>query len=166
MATDTRTFLDDPASLRALVDLMPADEKERYLDFKCLSLEAAFPGRKMVVYTLKSGRPAGTEIISFGDLRVDWETGPSATVEDPRGKTELTTVPRRITPWDLYLHIPQTFTLHYKGRRAPDKGVQFVAHYAVLVKTRSKEIHQVEGHQYCVTLNSFRERFPDLRIRY
>lgn len=166
MASDTKTFLDDQESFKALIELMPEAERAEYKDYKCLSLESAFPGRKMVVYTLVGGRPNDIEIISFGDLCCDWETGPNTLVTDPRGKTQIIPIPRRITPRELFLHIPQSFHLRYKGRKNPASNVDFVSHYAVLVKTRSKEIHQVEGHTYCVTLNKFRERFPDVKVRY
>jgi hypothetical protein len=165
MATD-KTFLDDQESLRALINTMPADEQAEYRSYGALALESAFPGRKMVVYTLRGGKPAEVEILTFEALLVDWETGPNFSVEGSGGKTQFLAVPRRYRPRDLFLHVPQNFTLKYKGRRKADTGVDFVSHYAVLIKTRSKDIHQVEGHTYCVTLNRFRERFPDQKIRY
>lgn len=166
MATDTKTFLDDQESLKALIDRMTEPERSEYKSYGCLALESAFPGRKMVIYTLKGGRPSTIEIISFGELTVNWEVGPSVSVLDSGGQTEIVTTPKRLRPYDLFLHVPQSFTLKYKGRKSDSAGVDFVSHYAVLIKTRSKEIHQVEGHTYCVTLNKFRERFPDLKLRY
>lgn len=166
MATETKTFLDDQQSLKALVDRMEEPDRSEYQSYKCLALESAFPGRKMVIYTLREGRPADVEIITFGDLTVSWELGPAATVTDARGQTQIMATPKRFRPRDLFLHIPQSFTLKYKGRRIGSAGVDFVSHYAVLIKTRSKETHQVEGHTYCGTLNKFRERFPDLTLRY
>ena len=166
MATDTKTFLDDAQSLQALVDSMPAQEQAAYKGYGALMMESAFPGRKMVVYTLVGGEPSDIEVISFGNLTVDWDNGPSFEVYDSRGTTQILAVPKRLRPRDVFLHVPQTFTLKYKGRRLPERDVDFVSHYAVLIKTRSKEIHQVEGHTYVVTLNKFRERFPALKIRY
>lgn len=166
MALDTKTFLDDSESLTALIQRMAEPERSEYKGYGCLGLESAFPGRKMVVYSLRGGQPADFEIISFGELKVSWDTGPTAQVFDRLGTTDLVTTPKRLRPRDLFLHIPQSFTLKYKGRKNSGAGVDFVSHYAVLIKTRSKEIHQVEGHTYCVTLNKFRERFPDLKIRY
>lgn len=166
MAGDTKTFLDDQASLQALIERLPEDAKQEYKSYGALTLESAFPGRKMVVYTLKGGKPSDIVVITFGAFMCDWETGPSAEVQDGRGRMTIDTSPRKYRPRDLYLHIPQNFSLKYKGRQTGKTDVDFVSHYAVLVKTRSKEIHQVEGHTYCVTLNKFRERFPDLNIRY
>lgn len=166
MATDTKTFLDDRQSLEALIAMMPAAERAEYLSYKCLSMESAFPGRRMIVYTLRGGKPTEIEMITFGALMVDWDHGPNLMVESTGGKTHVLTVPKRFRPRELFLHIPQNFTLKYKGRRDSPTSVQFVTHFAVLIKTRSKEIHQVEGHTYMVTLNKFRERFPDLPVRY
>lgn len=166
MVVDSKTFLDDPGSFQALIDLMPEPERSEYKSYGALALESAFPGRKMVVYTLMGGRPSGVEILSFGEFTVNWETGPSFTIMDSRGQTQVLAVPKRLRPRDVFFHVPQSFTLKYKGRQRTSAGVDFVSHYAVLIKTRSKEMHQVDGHTYCVTLNRFRERFPDLNIRY
>lgn len=166
MATDNKSFLDDPSSLKALVELMPEAEKEAYKDYKCLELESAFPGRKMVIYTLKDGKPSDIETISFGDFRVDWDNGPNFEVQDSLGRTVITPIPRRVRPRDVFLQVPQSFLLKYKGRAGGRSAVDFVSHYAVLIKTRSKEAHQVDGHTYCVALNRFRARFPGLNFRY
>ena len=165
MATD-KTFLDDQNSFKALVDAMTEPERSEYKSYGALTLEAAFPGRKMVVYTLKDKVPTDIDILSFGELTVDWEVGPSFEVRDRGGAMQVLTVPKRLRPRDIFLQVPQNFTLKYKGRTDGKSAVDFVSHYAVLVKTRSKEIHQVSGHTYCVTLNAFRERFPGLNIRY
>ena len=165
MATD-KSFLDDRESLQALIDSMPADEQAEYKSYGALSLESAFPGRKMIVYTLKSGIPSDINVITFGAFMCDWDNGPNFEVADERGKMQVDAIPRRFRPRDLFLHIPQNFVLKYKGRAGGKSAVDFVSHYAVLIKTRSKDIHQVEGHTYCVTLNKFRDRFPDLKIRY
>lgn len=166
MATDTKTFLDDSESLRALIDQMPEDERSEYKSYGCLSLESCFPGRRMVVYQLRGGKPTDMEVISFGELTVSWDEGPATTVIQETGQTKILETPRRLRPYDVFLHVPQSFTVKFKGRREPIGDVKFVSHFAVLIKTRSKEIHQVDGHTYLVTLNRFRERFPDLKIRY
>lgn len=163
---DGRVFLDDPGSLAALVELMPEDERAEYKAYKGLTLESAFPGRKMVVYTLKDSEPSDIEIITLWQLKVDNVLGPHADVEDSRGMMEILTIPKRYRPRDLFLHIPQTFTLKYKGRTSPKNGVDFITQYAILMKTRTREHLQVDGHTYCCALNRFRERFPDLNTRY
>lgn len=168
MATDanTKTFLDDPESFKALIEVMPAAERAAYKGFTSLTAETAFPGRKMVIYTLSKGQPTDIEVITFGNLKVDWDNGPTFEVFDERGTTEIRAVPKRLRPRDVFLQVPQSFMLKFKGRQAPERDVDFVAHYGVLVKTRSKESLQVDEHTYCVTLNKFRERFPGLKFRY
>jgi hypothetical protein len=159
-------FLDDRESLVALVNSMSRAEKETYQSFGALMLEAAFPNRRMVVYTLRNGRPSDIEILTFGDLEMARIGGATVHVADTKGEFEIGMVPTRYRSRDLFLHIPQNFTYKWKGKRNSEGKVQFVPHYAVLVKSRSKEIHQVEGHTYCATFNKFRERWPDLDLRY
>lgn len=159
-------FLDDHASLLALVREMPRPEREEYADYGALNMQAAFPNRKMVVYTLRDGRPDGIEILTFGDLEMNRVGGPLVHVEDLRGGFSIGPVPSRYRDRELFLHVPQNFVFKWKGKQVSDGKVQFVPHYAVLMKTRSKEIHQIEGHTYCVTFNDFKERFPDLNLRY
>jgi hypothetical protein len=159
-------FMDDRESLMALVEQMPRVEKEAYKSYGALNVEAAFPNRKMVVYTLRGGRPENIEILNFGDLVMERIGGPAVLVSDQHGEFSIGMTPTRYRGRDLFLHVPQNFAFHWKGKQTPDGKVQFVPHYAVLVKTRSKEIHQVEGHTYCVTFNKFQERFPDLKLRY
>lgn len=166
MATDVKTFLEDGPSLEALVERLPAPALAEYRSFGALSLESVFPSRRMLVYTLRGQQPERVAQLVFGQFTVDWGNGPAAEISCEGVKTLVTTTPTRVAQRDLFLHIPQNFVLKYKGRRNPPVGVDFVSHYAVLIKTRSKEIHQVEGHTCCVTLNKFRERFPDLNIRY
>jgi hypothetical protein len=166
MAAENKTFLDDQESLKALVELMPAEDREEYKGYGALSLESTFPGRKMVAYICARDGPKNVETITFEEFAVDWETGPNFMVQCAGGKVQVLTAPKKLRPFDVYMHVPQNFVLKYRGRRNPGKGVDFVSHYAVLIKTRSKEIHQVEGHAYVVTLNNFRERFPALNHRY
>lgn len=162
----TNSFMDDPQSLAALVDRMVEPERSEYRSYGSLALESAFPGRKMVVYTLRGGAPLDIEIITFGALISNWDEGPSFEVTDSRGKMQVLTTPKRYRPRDVFFQVPQNFVLKYKGRQGPGGDVEFASHYAALVKTRSREGHQVEGHTYCVTLNKYHERFPDLKIRY
>ena len=166
MATDAKTFLDDPSSLKALIERMDEPGKSEYKTYGALTLEAVFPARKMVVYTLKGGKPLDIAVITFGAFMCDWDTGPHAKLTLASTDVRISTTPTRVGNRDVFLHIPQQFALKYKGRNDAEKGVSFASHYAVLVKTRSKEIHQIESHTYCVTLNNFRERFPDLKLRY
>ena len=97
---------------------------------------------------------------------VNWDKGPHFRLTSRREPMEITTIPQKLGDRDVYMHLPQTFTLKYKGRAMAKSDVEFVSHYAVLLKTRSKEIHQVESDTYCVTLKNFRDRFPDLKFKY
>jgi hypothetical protein len=168
MATEkVGTYLDDNQSLKALVEVMPETEKEEYRNFGSLALESVFPNRRMVVYTLRGGEPTDIRMVLFGDLHMDRIKGPTTTITDETGDIEVGPVPTRYRNMDLFFHVPQKFEFKWKGKQVASGGVQFAPHYAILVKTRSREIHQVEGHTYCVTLNKFWERFPHLRnIRY
>jgi hypothetical protein len=168
MATDRGgQFLDDSQSLQALVDVMPEKERDEYRSYGSLALESVFPNRRMVVYTLRGQQPTDIEMVLFGDITMDRIKGPAAVVHDEQGDFEIGVVPTRYRKRDLFFHIPQNFVFKWKGKHVSSGAVQFAPHYAVLVKTRSREIHQIEGHTYCVTLNKFWERFPNLKnIRY
>lgn len=158
--------MDDATSLRALVDAMPEPDKSVYRSYGSMHLESCFPNRKMIVYTLKGGQPSDIVFITFGAFMCDQELGPNAEVLLGSARVRIGPVPVKLPGRDLFMHLPQNFVLKYKGRQTSESRVDFVSHYAVLVKTQSKEIHQVESHTYCVTMNQFRERFPDLKIRY
>lgn len=160
MVIDSKTFLEDAESLRALIERLPAPERAEYKSYGALALESAFPSRKLVAYTLSRGKAANVITLVLGEFRVTPEEGPVVEVEWNGGAEIISTTPTRIGKRDLFLHIPQNFVLTYKGRQNQKTGVGFIAHYAVLIKTRSKEIHQVDGHTYCCTLNRYRERFP------
>lgn len=162
----TGTFLDDTESLEALIERMPELEREQYEAYRSLSVEAAFPNRKLVVYTLLGGKATNVQIITFGDIFMDRLNGPRVGIEWTGGHTEISTTPQRFLKRDLFLQVPQRFELKWKGKQTPRNEVHFVPHYAVLVKTRSRETLQIDGHTYCVTLNKFRERHPDVPIEY
>jgi hypothetical protein len=159
-------FLDDAASLAAIVRGMPAGDRDDYLSYGALAKEASFPNRKLVVYTLRSGRPADISVLTCGDLTATRIVGPVVDVSDEKGTVSVGVKPLRWRGRDLFIQVPQHFELKWTGKDMGASGVQFVPHYALLLKTRSKEFHQVEGHTYCVTLNKFRERFPDINVRY
>lgn len=166
MATDNKTYMDDRQSLEALVDRLPDPVRAVYKGYGSLALESCFPGRKMVVYTLENGVPLDIKVITFGDFMCDKESGPYAKVSLDGTEFTVTTTPEKVPGRELFLHIPQNFALKYKGRHGSKVQVDFVSHYAVLVKSKSREIHQIGGHTYCVTWNQFRERFPNVPIRY
>ena len=166
MVINDGRFLDDAASLAALVEQMPAPARQEYLALKSLSLESGFPNRRMVVYTLKKGQPTQVSILLLGDMEMTRIGGPTITIDDEHGSVVVSVNPRKWRDRHLFLHIPQNFIFKWKGKDAGAKGVQFVPHYAVLIKTRSKEHHQIDGDTYCVTLNRFKERFPDVSVKY
>lgn len=160
-------FLDDGQSYRAIVAQLPREVREEYDSYGSLNLEAAFPNRKLVVYTLRGGQACGVELWRLGDISLDRVKGPICELELPSGEVlHVGVLPHKVGSRDVFIHMPQNFTLKWKGKEAGSRGVQFVPHYAVLTKTRSKAHHQVEGHTYVETLNKFRERFPDYPIRY
>lgn len=159
-------FLDDAGSFRAIVGMLGPSEREAYEDLKALSLEAGFPNRRLVVYTLRGGLPEDVSMLLLGDFGYTKEAGPTVTVSDESGPVAVGVRPVWWRNRDLFLQVPQNFILKWKGKDSGPRGVQYVPHYAILIKTRSKEHHQVEGHTYCVTLNKFRERFPEVPIRY
>ena len=166
MAISDGRFLSDQLSLEALIAQLPPALRQEYLALKALSLESGFPNRRMVVYTLRGGHPADISMLLLGDMEMTRNEGPTITVEDEGGTVVVGVTPIKWRERDLFLHIPQNFIFKWKGKDTGAKGVLFVPHYAVLLKTRSKEHHQIDGDTYCVTLNQFRERFPEVSVKY
>lgn len=165
MAANDGRFLDDKLSLAALVDQLCPNARDDYEALHALSLESGFPNRRMIVYTLAYGEPVNVSMLRLGEMEMIRDEGPTITVEDEAGTVIVGVTPLKWRERELFLHIPQNFIFKWKGKDTP-KGVQFMPHYAVLIKTRSKEHHQVDGDTYCVTLNNFKERFPSVTVRY
>lgn len=161
-----KTFLDDAASLQALIEQMPADELQAYQAFKSRSMKTGFPGRKFVVYTLRGGVPTDLEVLTLGDFSVDPFLGPVVQVRFDGGVMAVGLVPQRFKEREVFLHVPQTFELKWKGKRQPGGTAQFVPQYALLVKTASRANLALDGHTYCVRWNEFAERFPEVPLRY
>lgn len=166
MVLNDGRFLADSLSLAALIAQMPGPARQEYLELKALNLESGFPNRRLVVYTLQGGQPTQISMLLLGDMEMTRIGGPTVIVTDEKGPVLVTVNPRKWRDRDLFLHIPQNFIFKWKGKDTGGKGVHFVPHYAVLIKTRSKEHRQISGDTYCVTLNKFRERFPDIPVRY
>lgn len=166
MAANDGRFLDDAASLRALVEQMPRGAQQEYKEFKALDLESGFPNRRMVVYTLDGTEPVNISKLLLGDMEMTRAGGPSITITDEQGTVQVGVSPKKWRDRHLFLHIPQNFIFKWKGKDTGAKGVHFVPHYAILIKTRSKEHHQIDGDTYCATWNKFAERFPDVTITY
>lgn len=168
MANDTKTYMEDRESLRALVQCLPDEQLRLYDSFMALSIEAAFPGRRLVVYTLKKGRPVDVEVLTLGAMRMSAQGGPTVEVTSDVHTHPITVgmVPAKLPGKDVFLHVPQKFEFKWKGKTASTGGVNFAPHYAILVKSRSKAHLALEGDTYCVRLNTFREMFPDQRVGY
>lgn len=160
MATDRR-HLTDKQSLETLIEQLPQHERIDYLSMKWMSMESAFPGRKMVVYTLRDGRPKDIELITFGEIAIGIKEEPTARIKHVQGDQLLTITPKRFARRDLFLSIPQNFVFRWAGQEI-NGVIEFRAQYAVLIKTRSRETLAIEGHTYCLTLKRFLEAYPKL----
>lgn len=166
MANDSN-FMDDFESLQTLVKLAGPDIEVMWDNHKHLAKEAAFPGRKLVVYTLENGKPEDIEIISLSHLHVGSESGPWIEIVSNRreDKQYVSTVPTRVYDRDLLILMPQKFEVRWSGRHGRT-GVNFAAHYALLTKSRDKPDLKRDGGTYCLSFNKFRQMFPDLDFRY
>lgn len=159
--------MDDKESLEALVDLLTPELLEEYQSYMSLTLESAFPGRKMVVYTLKGAEPVDREILTFAHLSINEQFGSEVEViSDKSGASFfIGMVPTKLRNRELFLHIPQKFEFKWRGK-ASSGGTEFAAHYAILIKGRSSWQHREEGHTFCVKFNDFQDRFPGHQLRY
>lgn len=170
MATDanTKTFMEDRESFHALLDCLPAPERALYDSMESRALEAGFPGRKLVAYTLQAGRPVDVETLTFGAMRMSAVGGPSIELRSDKHSQELTIgmVPLKLPGKALFIQVPQKFEFKWKGKRGGSGGVNFAPHYAVLIRSQSKPHLKADGDTFCVRLNEFRELFPDIKIGY
>ena len=79
-----------------------------------------------------------------------------------RGSDQLITpVPSRVANREVFLSIPQHFEFRWAGQEVGG-DLEFRAHYAILIKTRSRDSLAIEGHTYCLTLKRFLEAYPAL----
>lgn len=159
-------FLDDKQSREELVNRMPSALRAEYQSYKFVGKEAAFPGRVLVVYTIEDGKPVNLDIVTLRHLTVDQVSGPMAAASsEGQGEYYIGMVPTKWRGRDLFMQLPLEFIFKWKGKESQE-GVNFASHYAILVKSRSRWDEKVEGHTYCATLNDFRERFPEVPVRY
>ena len=167
MEIDKGRFMDDRDSLEALINCMHSAEKAEYKTYGALEMLAGFPNRQLVVYTLRRGVPVDVLQLRLGNLQMVDYGGPVVEVFCDGKQYEIGPVPAKLfRDRDLYLQIAQRFEFKWKGKVADNGSVQFAPHYVLLTKTLSKVFHQVEFHTYCETLNQFRERFPEVPVRY
>lgn len=166
MAHDKR-YLTDAQSMDALIESMPPAEREDYLNYKFRTMEACFPGRRMVVYELKDGQPTNVDSFGFGELAVGVKGTPTAKLHFRNREHLVTPTPTRIPGRDVFLHLPQNFIFRWAGQEI-NGGLEFRAHYAILIKTRSRDALDLDDQTYCVTLKRFLERYPRMadEVRY
>lgn len=160
MASDRR-FLDDKQSMAELLESMSERERIQYHSFRWLSKEPAFPGRKMVVYTFRGGRPSDIDVVSFGEFAVGIKEVPTARIFYRNRDQLVTPIPARLADRDVFISIPQHFEFRWAGQEFKGE-LEFRAHYAVLIKSQSRDALNLEGHTYCVTLKRFLEAHPNL----
>ena len=166
MANKLEAFLDDKESLRALCQQLGPKAYREYDALGALNLESGFPNRKMVLYALRNGQPEEVSILTLGDMEMSRIGGPTIEITDEHGTEVVGVKPVRWRGRDIFIHVPQSFLLKWKGKQISEDRVNFVPQYAILYKTRSREHLQTEGHTYLVTWNNFRDRFPRVPLRY
>jgi len=160
MASDRR-HLDDKQSFNELVELMPQRDRVQFQTFKWMAMEPAFPSRKMVVYEIHKGKPYKPEIIHFGEFAFGLKEVPTARVVY-RNRTQLISpIPSRLADREIFLSLPQHFEFRWAGQEIKGE-LEFRAHYAVLIKSQSRDIQQIEGHTYCLTLKRFLDNYPEM----
>ena len=162
----TSRYLDDKESREALVNQMMPVLRKEYLGYKWVAKETGFPGRVFIAYTLRGGWPVDIDVITIRAISID-SNGPLIwAASEGQGDYAIGPVPIKWRGRDLFFQVPQEFIFKWKGKIYEDKPIEFGPHFAVLIKTRSKEMDQVEGHTYCATYNDFRDRFPKVAIVY
>ena len=162
---ETSRFMDDKESRAALIEMMQPKLRAEYRSFGWVAKETGFPGRVFVAYTLRGGWPESIEVITLRAISVS-STGPVIWAADEGGIDHaIESVPVKWKGRDIFFQVPQEFIFKWRGKVSGAR-IEFGPHFAVLIKTRSKELEQVEGHTYCPTYNDFRDRFPKVHVEY
>ena len=165
MATNSR-FLEDKESRETLVNLMAPALRSEYLSYRWVAKETGFPGRVFIAYTLRGGWPVDLDVITLRAISVD-SSGPVIwAASEGQGDYAIEAVPVKWRGRDLFFQVPQEFIFKWKGKQSQDMGIEFGPQFAILIKTRSRELEQIEGHTYCATYNDFRDRFPKVAVVY
>lgn len=154
-----KEILTDAQSLRELINFMPPHLAEEYLEYRSLTMDSAFPGRVLVVYTLQGGEPDQIDLVKFGEIEVRVQTPPSIRVTFKGRQQLITPIPTKLGDRDVFLSVPQNFVFRWGGQKV-DGRLDFRPHYAILVKTRSKDDRKVDGDTYCTNLKRFKEMYP------
>lgn len=161
----TSRFLGDKESRAALIDLMQHKLRAEYQSYRWVSKESGFPGRVFVIYTLRGGQPTDIEVVTLRAISVSGDGPVVWAASEGQGEYAIEAVPVKWRGRDLFLQVPQEFIFKWCGKLS-DTRLEFGPHFAVLIKTRSRELEQIEGDTYCATYNDFRDRFPKVHIEY
>ena len=159
-------FLDDKESWAALVDGMEQGLRSEFNRYGFAKKQSGFPGRVLVVYKLRNHQPEVLDKITLKVITLQIGGPVVSARSDGQGDYPITTTPSKWRGLDLFLYVPQNFIFKWVGKYLEGDDVEFAPHYAIIIKTRTREDEQVEGHVYCATLNEFRERFPGVPVRY
>lgn len=166
MAIEKR-YLSDKESLAALINLMPPAERAEFQDYRWMAMEPCFPSRRMVVYEFRQGRPTNVEMFHFGELAMGVKDTPTARLHFRLRDMLITPTPVQIPGREVFVSLPQNFVFRWAGQEIAG-ALEFRSHYAVLIKTRSRDALEIEGHTYCLTLKRFLDRYPYMadEVRY
>lgn len=110
---------------------------------------------------MENGRPTNIELVSFGEFAVGIKETPTVRIKYREEEQLITPIPSRLADREVFLSIPQNFEFRWAGQEIRG-AIEFRAHYAVLIKTRSRDALEIEGHTCCLTLKRFLEAYPKL----
>lgn len=161
----TSRFFDDKESRAALIEAMAPTLRAEYQSFRWVTKEAGFPGRVFIAYTLKGEQPVNIELITLRAISLDSKGPVIWASSEGQGEYAIESVPVKWRGREVFFQVPQEFIFKWRGKQTGAR-IEFGPHFAVLIKTRSKELEQVEGHTYCPTYNDFRDRFPKVAVSY
>ncbi len=154
-----REYLKDSESMAALVEQMPPALRKEYKDYLYLHLESAFPGRVLVVYTVRDGKPDDIALVTFGSIEIHQQLPPQIKINYKGRGSLISPIPERLADREVFIHVPQNFVFRWAGQRE-DGNLNFRPHYAVLLKMRGKPDRNIEGYTYAMNLKSFNELHP------
>ena len=142
---------------------MPPLECKEFESYAALELESAFEGRRFIVFDLDSGAPTNLQTLTLEAFSIPRGQAPSCpSIFQAAGGAQrplLSVVPVRLPHREVFMSIPQKFEFRWGGREFNGK-VSFQPHFAVLIKTRHKHHHKLDGFTYCLSQKRFKQEYP------
>lgn len=167
-----KTFLSEEENMADLISQMNEQDRGRLSRFEHERIEAAFTGRRFVVYQptglTSQGQHRPPKILAgirVQEFYCDDELGASVVFHDLAEGERMTIghVPTKLFDYDVFVHIPPMYKLRWDA--SPDSnGLIRSLVWPVQIYARNRSSFYSAGVTYMETPNKFRELYPDVKF--